>query len=68
MDENNLIKELMNKYFYNITDENYLDMYNYLFDSVDGNHDGIADQLKRKEDLKYSDIVNKISNELTEKI
>ena len=48
MNENELIKELMSEYFYEITDENYLDKYNYLFDSVYGNHDGIADQLKRK--------------------
>lgn len=38
----------MSEYFYEITDENYLDKYNYLFESVYGNHDGIADQLKRK--------------------
>ena len=67
MNENELIQELMSKYFYEITDENYLDKYNYLFDSVYGNHDGIADQLKRKNDFKYSDIANKISNELTER-
>ena len=48
MNENELIKELMSEYFYEITDKNYLDKYNYLFDSVYGNHDGIADQLKRK--------------------
>lgn len=65
MNENELIQELMSKYFYEITDENYLDKYNYLFDSVYSNHDGVADQLKRKNDFKYSDIANKISNELT---
>ena len=48
MNEDQLIQQLMSEYFYGITDENYLDKYNYLFDSVYGNHDGIADQLKRK--------------------
>ena len=67
MNENELIQQLMSEYFYGITDENYLNKYNYLFDSVYGNHGGIADQLKRKNDFKYSDIANKISNELTEK-
>ena len=48
MNENELIKELMNKYFINIGHDNYLELYNYLFDSVYGNHNGIANQLKRK--------------------
>ena len=30
MNENELIQELMSKYFYEITDENYLDEHNYL--------------------------------------
>ena len=67
MNENELIQELMFKYFYEITDENYLDKYDYLFDSVYGNHDGVADHLKRKNHFKYSDIADKISNELTER-
>lgn len=67
MNENDLIKELMNKYFINVDHDNYLELYEHLFDSVDGNHDGVADQLKRKNDFKYSDIANKISNELTER-
>lgn len=67
MNENELIQELMSEYFYEITDENYLDKYNYLFDSVYGNHDGVADYLKRFFLFKYSDIADKISNELTER-
>ena len=30
MNENELIQELMSEYFHEITDENYLDKYNYL--------------------------------------
>ena len=67
MNENELIQELMSEYFYEITDENYLDKYDYLFDSVYGNHAGVADHLKRKNHFKYSDIADKISNELTER-
>ena len=39
MNENELIKELMSEYFYEITDENYLDKYNYLFDSPQDPYD-----------------------------
>ncbi len=70
MNENDLIKELMNKYFINVGHDNYLELYEHLFDSVDGNHKGYSDILIKQQDyqnLTYSDIANKISNELTER-
>ncbi len=70
MNENDLIKELMNKYFINVDHDNYLELYEHLFDSVDGNHEGYSDILikhQKYQNLTYSDIANKISNELTER-
>ena len=45
MNENELIKELMNKYFINVGHDNYLELYEHLFYSVDGDHGGYSDIL-----------------------
>lgn len=70
MSENELIKQLMNKYFSNVDQEKYLELYEHLFDCVYNNHNGYSDILNRKQeyqDLTYSYIADEISNELTEK-
>lgn len=69
MNENELIKQSMNKYFSDVDQEKYLELYEHLFDCVDNNHSGYSDILIRKEeyqDLTYSHIADEISNELTE--
>ena len=70
MNENELIKELMNKYFINVGHDNYLELYEHLFDSVDCDHGGYSNILIKQQEyqnLTYSDVANKISNELTER-
>ena len=52
MNENELIKELMNKYFINVGHDNYLELYEHLFDSVVG-------QLKTREKRWVVDIDTK---------